>query len=208
MSKRSIIFSVLLILFLFLFILSKLFNKPENVHNYKFKDFTFESLNSVGIKDFVIKKESDNQWRIGREICNKHKIEYIFNYIKELDFNNIISENQKDYDNFNLAEGVALKITLTFDKNNFNIWVGKPTPDGNGCYVRLDDGKVYIITKNLNFEFNRGKRYYYLETLKDNISSPNQNSSSNDNITNDNINDNITNDNSSKFPDNSSSGKS
>ncbi len=171
MRKRNVVIIVLLIIAAVALYFSFKHDKNREMHgkylfkNLKFKDITEISVKNFVAKRFVLKKNNKGEWVTGgkERKCNKYKIAYLINILKDTDFGNIISDKKEKYENFNVDDKNSIKVIIKTIKKTIPLWIGKFTPDGNGCYVRLEDGKVYIVTKNLTYEFDRKRSYFYLE---------------------------------------------
>ena len=167
MGKRNLILIVLLIVVAVLVYVSfKKEKESEKIsHYYPFKNLKMSDIKSLKIKDFTIKNENGT-WKIDNVTCNKHKIEYLVNLLKHQDFSNIISEDKNNFNKFNVNKKDALIVEIkTNDNKNYKIYIGKITPDGNGCYIRFND-KVYLITQNIKLDLNKPKKDFYLERKK------------------------------------------
>ena len=172
MKKRNIIIILLMIIAVAVLVITQVLNNgKEKEHHYLLNGLKFANIKSVYIKNYVqpkgftLLKNKNNKWIVkgtGKE-CNKYRLEYIINLLKTVDFNNIISTKKENYKNFNVDDKNSIIVKIHLENNILPLWIGKFTPDGNGCYIRLKDGNVYLITKNLTFEFDKGEKYFYLE---------------------------------------------
>ncbi len=167
MVKRNIIIIAIFIIAVILLVISQ---KKEEIkklkeHNYIFQNLDFKNIKSISIKNYTIVNK-EGKWEINNVECNKHRIEYLINYLKRIDFDTVISNKKENYPEFKVDDKKATKVKIITDKKTYNLWIGKFTPDGNGCYVRLDNGNVYLLNKNLIFEFDKKSKYFYLEKIK------------------------------------------
>ncbi len=171
MSKRNITIIILICIAALIMFVSNRTDKDDlQKKDYLLKKINFNNIKSITIKNYVdkgftLKKNDKGEWFIDNtdKICNKYRIEYLVNLLRDTEFNNIISDNKDKYSTFNVDEKNAIKVKIKTGKETINIWIGKFTPDGNGCYVRLANGNVYIVTKNLTFEFDKKRQYFYLK---------------------------------------------
>ncbi len=163
MSKRNIIVLILLILGIgaLYYSTNKEKQEEEIKHNYILKSISFKKISQIKLKNFLIRNENGT-WKIDNRTCNSHEIEYLVNLLKSVDFNNVISDNKNSFPKFMVTDNQSIKVEIkTSDGKNYKIYIGKMTPDGNGCYVRYKD-KVYLITKNIRIDFNKSKSDFYL----------------------------------------------
>ncbi len=170
MNKRNIIIFLLLVIAAgFLYFTNKKEEEIKEQHNYVFKNLNFPQITSITLKTYVekkpftLKKDKSGKWSVNGVECNKYKIEYLINLLKKVDFKNVISSKKENYPNFQVDDKNAIKVIITQGKKKIKLWIGKFTPDGNGCYVRLENGNVYLIPNNLTFEFDKTKKNFYLE---------------------------------------------
>ena len=167
MGKRNLILIVLLIIVGIIIFLSLKKEKESEkvVHYYPFKNIKLNEIKEFKIKDFTIKNEN-GKWLIDNVTCNVHKVEYLLNLLKKQDFSNIITEDKKIFKKFNVTEKDAVVVEIkTNDGKNYKLYIGKITPDGNGCYIRYND-KIFLITQNIKIDFNKTKSEFYLEKPK------------------------------------------
>ena len=167
MVKRNVIIITVFIIAVILLVITQKKEEIQKIkaHNYTFKNLNFKDIKSISIKNYTIVNK-DDKWQINNIECNKHRIEYLINYLKGVDFNTVISNKKESYPEFKVDNKKATKITIVTNKKTYNLWIGKFTPDGNGCYVRLDNGNVYLLSKNLIFEFDKKAKYFYLVNKK------------------------------------------
>ncbi len=170
MGKRNIILIILLIVIGIILIISiKTQKEKEQVHHfYLFKNLKLNNISELKIKNFSIKNDNGT-WKIGKILCNKHKIEYLINLLKNQDFSNVISTNKNNFEKFDVTDKDALVVAIkTKSGKNYKIYIGKITPDGNGCYIRYND-KIFLITQNIKLDFNKTEKEFYLvKPQKDN----------------------------------------
>ncbi len=161
MGKRNFILLIILLVIVILILFSlKKENKPLP-HNYIFKNLNFKDISEFKLKNFTI-KNINGTWKIDNETCNSHEIEYLVNLLKSTDFSNVISEDPSTFEKFKVTDNSSLKVEIkTTDGKNYKIYIGKITPDGNGCYIRYKN-KVYLITQNIKIDFNKEKKDFYL----------------------------------------------
>ncbi len=169
MNKRNIIIIILLVVAAgFLYYSNVKEEKASEYHNYVFKNLKFNNIKSITLKTYVEKKpftikNQNGKWSINNVECNKYKIEYLINLLKSVDFKNVISTKKENYSKFQVDDNNSIKVTINQKNKKTTIWIGKFTPDGNGCYVRLENGKVYLIPNNLTFEFDKNRKNFYLK---------------------------------------------
>ena len=171
MKKKSLIIIILVIIAGTILFLTQKEDKTDAIKkNFILKNIDFDKIDSIYIKNYVskgftLKQDEKGNWSVlkKKKKCNKFRIEYLVNILKDTDFNNVISNKKERYKNFNVDDKNAIKVILKIDGKPLKLWIGKFTPDGNGCYVRLENGNVYIVTKNLTYEFDKKQKYFYLE---------------------------------------------
>ena len=163
MGKRNLILILILLIVIVLIFISVKKQKKENyiTHNYILKKIKFDEITKMKIKNFTL-KNIKGTWKIDNVTCNKHEIEYLVNLLKSIDFNNVISTNKNLFKKFQVTDNSSIFVEI-FLKNGekYRIYIGKETPDGNGCYVRYND-KVYLVTQNLRLDFDKTKKDFYL----------------------------------------------
>ncbi len=169
MGKRNIILIIFLIIvgIVIVFSLKKERESEKVVHYYPFRNIKLNEIKEFRIKDFTIKNKN-GKWIIDNVTCNVHKVEYLINLLKNQDFSNIITEDKNKFKKFNVSEKEALYVEIkTNNGQDYKLYIGKITPDGNGCYIRFND-KIYLITQNIKIDFNKTKSEFYLEKPKKN----------------------------------------
>ncbi|MEK6635833.1 MAG: DUF4340 domain-containing protein [Planctomycetota bacterium] len=138
-------------------ILGDLSRKPNDLRDRKV--VRFESIGTYGINKLEIKTQSDLMaveksldldWKITKPIniyADQDTVKNFLEKIKSLEIEDFVSDKPNDLETYGLKEPVfEISVTKEEDKELAKFYVGKKTPEGNGCYVkRVGEEPVYTV---------------------------------------------------------------